>query len=142
MKRLVIIFSLLIFGYFDVKAQTKWNLYGGKNYDQYLGCLDCATDNLNSIWCEFSDYGSTHHALSIWNEVGVYGSKTSDFSPFNEKAKYPPLIINQNGKSLGYFTINKKFPNRSRLSLPNSISERRDEIVKDIPKYYTRIFNH
>jgi hypothetical protein len=142
MKRLAVLISLFILVSFDVKAQPTLKIYGGKNHDQFLGCITCDTNNLNSVWSEFSDYGSTHHTLSIWNEIGVYGSKKSDYSPFNEKAKYPPLIIDQNGKSYGYLTINKKNPNRSWFSVADIICDDRNEIVKDIPKYYTRIFNH
>ncbi len=125
---------------FNLKAQTKLKIYGGKNHDQYLGCMTCATDDLNSIWCIFGDYGSTHSDKSIWNEIGVYGSKKSNYSPFNEKAKYPPLILDESDKSYGYLTINKRNPKRSWLSIANDICERRDEIVKDIPKYYSETF--
>ncbi len=141
MKGFAILLSLTVLAYFNLKAQTKLKIYGGKNHDQYLGCLDCATDNLKSVWCIFGDYGSTHSDKSIWNEIGIYGSKTSDYSPYNEKAKYPPLILDESGKSYGYLTINKNNPKRSWDSFVNMISERRDEIVKDIPKYYSETFH-
>ncbi len=136
MKGFAILLSLTFLASFNLKAQTKLKIYGGKSHDQYLGCLDCATDDLNSVWCIFGDYGSTHSAKSIWNEIGLYGSKSSNYSPFNKKAKYPPLILDDNGKSYGYLTINKSNPNRSSDSIANTICEYRDRIVEDIPKYY------
>ncbi len=111
MKGFAILLSLTFLASFNLKAQTKLKIYGGKSHDQYLGCLDCATDDLKSVWCIFGDYGSTHSAKSIWNEIGLYGSKSSNYSPFNKKAKYPPLILDENGKSHGYLTINKNNPN-------------------------------
>ncbi len=143
MKPYITLFSLLfILLSFNLKAQTKLKIYGGKNHDQYLGCMTCATDDLNSIWCIFGDYGSTHSDKSIWNERGIYGSKKSNYSPYNEKAKYPPLLLDENSKSYGYLTINKNNPKRSWDSFVNMISERREEIVKDIPQYYKRLFNN
>jgi len=139
MKQLTILFSLIIFTSLSVKAQL--NVYGGKNHDEFLGCIDCTTEDLNSIWCIFGNYGSTRNAKSIWNERGVYGSKKSDYSPFYNKAKYPPLILDEKGKSYGYMTINKKNPKRTWDPLAQQICEQRDEIVKDIPKYHDQIFH-
>jgi len=46
MKQLTILFSLIIFTSLSVKAQL--NVYGGKNHDEFLGCIDCTTEDLNS----------------------------------------------------------------------------------------------
>jgi len=43
------------------------------------------------------------------------------------------VILDKNGKSYGYFTVNKKFPNRTLNGKANIICERRDDIVEDIP---------
>jgi len=142
MKQYIITLSLLFIISLNLNAQPSLKIYGGKNHDQYLGCMTCDTDDLNSIWCILGNYGSTHNAKSIWNEIGEYGSKKSDYSPYNEKAKYPPLILDEKGKSYGYLTINKHNPKRSWYSLANTICEQRDKIVTDIPTYYTYYFNH
>lgn len=125
---------------FSLHLKAQFRIYGGENHDQFLGCLSCAPDDLKSIWSSYSDYGSMHKANSIWNPDGKYGSKTSNYSPFNEKAKCPPVILDKNGKSYGYFTINKKFPNRSVNGMANSICEEREEIIKDIPGYYKSLY--
>ena len=108
MKRITLV--LFLFTSLNVTAQTTLKLYGGKNHKDFLGCITCDTEDPTSVWGTFSDYGSTHKAKSIWNENGAYGSKTSDCSPFNKRAKHPPLILDANGKSYGYLTINKKQP--------------------------------
>jgi len=138
MKHISILFALIIFTSLSLKAQLK--IYGGKNHDQFLGCITCDTEDLNSIWSSYSAYGTLHDTNSIWNPDGKYGSKTSNYSPFNEKAKYPPIILDKNGKSYGYFTVNKKFPNRTLNGKANIICERRDDIVGDIPGFYKTIY--
>jgi hypothetical protein len=142
MKQIGIILSFFLLASLTTKAQPKLKIYGGKNHDQFLGCMTCTANDSSSIWSVFSDYGSTHNAKSIWNETGKYGNKTSEYSPYNKKAKYPPLVLDENGKSYGYLTINKKNPKRSWYSFVNMVSDDRDEIVKDIPKYSERLFKH
>ncbi|WP_162996452.1 hypothetical protein [Mucilaginibacter celer] len=83
---------------FPVNAQTELSIYGGKNHDQFLGCINCSDQNIKSIWCIYGDFGSTHGPKSIWNEQGMFGSKRSQFSPYNPLAKYPPLIIDEKRK--------------------------------------------
>lgn len=141
MKQLTIFFLCAIgFTFLNLKVNAQLKLYGGKNYDVFLGCLNCSTDDINSVWSNYSVYGSMHNAKSIWNPDGKFGSKTSDYSPFNRKAKCPPVILDKNGKSHGYVTVNKKFPKRSSNGMAISICEDRDEIVKDIPGYYKSIY--
>lgn len=129
---LLLLFTLIIF---KANAQSKLSLYGGKNHNVFLGCINCSEEDSDSIWNIYSDYGSTHSAKSVWNEIGIYGSKKSNYSPFNSKAKYPPEIIDNKGQSHGYSTINKKNPKRTLDFFGQIISEHRDEIVKDIPGY-------
>jgi len=142
MKQLAVILSLFLFASLGAKAQPKLKIYGGKNHHQFLGCMTCDGEEPYSIWSPLSDFGSTHNPKSIWNERGIYGNKTSDYSPYNEKAKYPPLVLDENGKSYGYLTINKQNPKRSWYSFVNMVSDKRDEIVKDIPKYAERLFKY
>jgi len=141
MNKYIILLSLSILISIKVSAQNKLKIYGGKNHDQFIGCIDCSNNDLNSIWCVLGDYGSTHNPKSIWNEKGIYGSKTSKFSPYNKKAKYPPIILDGKGKSYGYLTINKNNPKRTTDLLAKEIIEDRDQIVKDIPKYYAHTFH-
>jgi hypothetical protein len=138
MKQLTILFALIAFIARSPKEQFK--IYGGKNHDQFLGCMTCDDEDSNSIWSSYSDYGSMHNPNSIWNPDGKYGSKTSNYSVFNEKAKYPPIILDENGKLYGYFTVNKKFPKRATNRMTEYICKWRDEIVEDIPGHYKTAF--
>lgn len=125
---------------FKANAQYTLSIYGCKNHDVFLGCINCSEQESESVWNIYGDYGSTHSAKSIWNSLGIYDSKKSKYSPFCNDAKYPPLLIDKNGKSYGYFTVNKKNPKRTWDSLGQMISENRDQIVEDIPNFYAHIF--
>lgn len=96
MKLLVI--SLLVFASISTKAQLK--IYGGKKHNQFLGCMSCNTEDSNSIWSSFGDYGSMQNPNSIWNPDGKYGSKTSDFSPFQPMVDVTTAPSNQTKKGL------------------------------------------
>jgi hypothetical protein len=122
----------------SIKAQLK--IYGGKNHDQFLGCMTCDGEKPYSIWSPLSDFGSTHNPKSIWNERGKYGSVTSDYSPYNVKAKYPPSIVDGNGKFKGYLTINKNYPNRLNGALVDLIVEKREVVLKDGVETYAHLF--
>jgi hypothetical protein len=89
MKRLAILLCLVVVNSSGVKAQGQTKIFGGKHYDQFLGCFDCDSQTPQSIWSQFSDYGTAHSPTSIWNELGKYGSLKSNYSPYNPKAKYP-----------------------------------------------------
>ncbi|MBB6109696.1 hypothetical protein SAMN05421821_105115 [Mucilaginibacter lappiensis] len=141
MKKLALLFSIIIFISFNGNAQSKLKIYGGKNYDQFLGCMTCDDDEPNSIWSPLSDYGSTHKAKSIWNKNGVYGSEKSNYSPYKINAKYPPRVIDGNGKVVGYLTINKSNPNRLKGSVADLICDKRDMVLKDGVERYAKIFS-
>ncbi|MGN8071926.1 hypothetical protein [Mucilaginibacter sp. SG564] len=142
MKSLAVIILLQLVIAFNINAQPKLKLYGGKNHDQFLGYLSyIENDELNSIWSQFSDYGATHSAKSIWNENGIYGSKTSDYSSFNINAKYPPQVLDRNGKFYGYLTINKNNPKRSHSGMADEICNNRDRILEEGVEEYTEMFH-
>jgi hypothetical protein len=60
------------------------SLFGGKNYRQYIGCINCSKFSGDSICNKFGDYGSKFSSNSIWNKFGDYGSKFSSSSPWNK----------------------------------------------------------
>jgi hypothetical protein len=91
-------------------------LFGDKNNEQYLGCLNCSQYALDSIMNEYGTYGNEFSNVSIWNTYGTYGSSYSQYSPWNRFATNPPAIVNQDGNFYGYFTINELFPNRTRVN--------------------------
>lgn len=140
MKRLAILLYLVIVSASGVKAQGRTKIYGGKHYDQFLGCFDCDSQTPQSIWSQFSDYGTAHSPTSIWNELGKYGSVKSNYSPYNPKAKYPPKVVDGNGKLIGFLTVNKANPNRLEGSIADLICFRREMVLQDGVELYGALF--
>ena len=105
-----------------------YELYGGANLDEYLGCYGCATTSTESICNSVGNYGSSVAINSIWNSVGTYGSTVSNTSPWNSVAFNPPEIYSEN-KSLNYgkFTVNSAaFPRTTLLSFTNILDKFND----------------
>ena len=105
--------------YWDARyggTPTKLMLFGGKNNKQYLGCLSCAKYDTDAITNEYGKYGSHYATNSIWNVYGTYGSQYSQYSWRNSYATNPPVIVDGSGNFYGYFTVNKYFPNRTRIN--------------------------
>jgi hypothetical protein len=136
MKKLAIVLFLAVVCSVAAKAQGQTKIYGGRHYKQFLGCFDCGSRTPNSIWSPLSDYGSAHNPKSIWNERGLYGSVKSNYSSYNPKAKYPPRVIDGNGKLLGYLTVNKSNLHRLEGSIADLICFSRDTVLQDgVEKY-------
>lgn len=117
------IFILLIFVCGTSFSQTL-NLYGGKNHDVYLGCLNCNDYDVNSIW----------------NEYGTYGSEYSSYSPFNAYTLNPPVVVDKQGNFYGYFTINSYNSQQANFGLAKTVYKFYKEIRKDVKKWYGKIF--
>lgn len=56
---------------------------------------------------EFGRYGSEFQSDSIFNGFGDYGSSFSDLSPCNSFANYPPVVVTDDGKFVGYLTVSE-----------------------------------
>jgi hypothetical protein len=81
------------------------SLYGGRNYDTYLGCFDCNESAANSIHNPLGAYGSRSSSTSIWNHSSDYGSQSSAISACNEFASNPPRLFDSRGAFLGELTL-------------------------------------
>ncbi len=142
MKKLQLI--IVVFSFFFTQtsfAQKALHLYGGKDHDVYLGCLNCDKYNSYSIWNEYGTYGSKYNSKSIWNEYGTYGGEYSSYSPFNSYSSTPPIIVDKEGNSYGYFTTNEYKSDRSNLKLALIICKNWEEIKEDVSGWYDKIFN-
>jgi hypothetical protein len=131
---------MLSFFGLSINAQTL-HIYGGRDHDVYLGCLNCNSFNSNSIWNEYGTYGSSYNTNSIWNSFGTYGSEFSNYSPFSTYASYPPVIVDKEGDFYGYFTVNTLKAKRANFDLVNTIYKYYEEIQKDVSKWYKLIFD-
>lgn len=92
---------------FSTTYSFPWKLYSNDG-KTYLGELTPSDEyGKDSIWNEYGNYGSKYSSTSIWNKYGDYGSKYSDTSAFYKYANNPPVIVDRNGKFIGYLTANK-----------------------------------
>jgi hypothetical protein len=95
---------------------TEHRLYGGRDHNVFLGCLNCNSLNETSVCNAFGTYGNRFNLNSIWNSFGSYGSTIQPTSPWNNMATSPPVIRGTDGRSYGEFTVNDfRF---SRTSIP------------------------
>lgn len=117
------------------------HIYGGKDHDVYLGCLTCDEYSSESIWNEYSKYGSEYNSNSIWNEYGTYGNEYSSYSPWNKYASYPPIIVDKKGRFYGYFTVNEYKDKRADFDLVLTIYKFYDMIREDVTAWYRKIFD-
>lgn len=116
------------------------HLYGGKDHDDYLGCLNCTKYDSNSIWNEYGKYGSIYESKSIWNKYGTYGNEYNFGSPWNPYSNDTPIVVDKDGKFYGYFTINKYKSQRCENKVAKLIYENYKEIMKDVGKAYDAFF--
>jgi hypothetical protein len=85
------------------------HLYGGiKSHNVSLGCLNCPTHDILSIWNVNSSYGINFSSKenNIWNELGDFGGTTSNYSPWNLEGEKAPVIVDLEGNFYGYFSAN------------------------------------
>ena len=111
----VLFFLSLLFFPSYAQAQKALLLFGGQDQKVFLGCLNCNEFDRSSVCNEFGSYGSQFSRLSIWNSFGSYGSPFSPYSPWNGLAANPPVIVDKDGNSYGYFTANPSELGRTRI---------------------------
>jgi hypothetical protein len=90
-------------------------LYGGKDHKAFLGCLNCVKTSEVSVCNALGKYGSSFNSESIWNGFGDYGSSFSDYSPWNSFTDKAPIVVDRDGKSYGYFSVNMFHHDRTRI---------------------------
>lgn len=117
MKKIFLVTIFLFWYITSAFASDTILIFGWKNHDEFLGCLNCSEYDKNSIWNEYGTYGNSYNSKSIWNEYGSYGSDYSSTSPFNDYASYPPVLVDYNGWFYWYLTNNEyKNPSNSIIA--------------------------
>lgn len=137
MQKIILLF--FVFVTLLINAQSIF-IYGGKNNDVFLGCLNCSKYDKNSIWNAYSNYGSKYSSKSIWNKYGSYGGSYSSYSPFNEYTSDSPVLVDKNGNFYGYFTANKYKNQRTTNKLALLITKYWEKIGDDVSEAYDEIF--
>lgn len=90
-------------------------LFGGKDHQIFLGCLNCVAQADVSVCNSFGKFGSSFEDNSIWNSFGSFGSSFSEFSPWNSFSDSAPIIVDKDGKSYGYFSVNSFHHDRTTI---------------------------
>ncbi len=125
-----------------LNGQTNFYLYGGKNHQEFIGCLNCNQFDKNSIWNELGKYGNKLSSKSIWNSYGTFGSEYSSYSPWNKYYTAPPIVVDPQGNFYGYFTLNEHKSKRAEFDLALTVYRYHDLIRDDISKkWYDKIFD-
>lgn len=90
-------------------------LYGGKNHDKFLGCLNCSRYDSSSIWNAYGTYGSPYNSDSIWNRYGNWGAPYNSESPWNKYSSSAPVIVDNEGNFYGHFSANAYHSKRTNI---------------------------
>jgi hypothetical protein len=99
----------------NAQAPKALLLFGGEDHKTFLGCLNCADTSASSVCNEYGQFGSEYQADSIWNEYGNFGSEYNSQSPWNEYSNNAPIIVDKDGESYGYFSVNTNHHDRTRI---------------------------
>jgi hypothetical protein len=102
-------------------------LFGGEDHKTFLGCLNCNKFKEDSVCNRFGKFGSKFETDSIWNQFGTFGSTFNEFSPWNKFSSKAPIIVDENGKSYGYFSMNKFHQDRTHIKWLVEILDYQDE---------------
>ena len=137
-------FKMLLAGCFlltstIVQAQAL-HIYGGRNGDEYMGCLNCSSYDSNSIWNEYGTSGSSYNSESIWNEYGTFGSEYSVYSPWNAYTSEPPGLYDSDGGFYGYLTANEYMHDRADFDRAELVCDFHELIREDVSGWYDKIF--
>jgi hypothetical protein len=90
-------------------------LFGGADHKTFLGCLNCSSLSPTSVCNSLGQFGSSLQANSIWNSLGTFGSSLSQYSPWNSLSNSAPIIVDKDGNSYGYFSVNSLHHDRTRV---------------------------
>jgi hypothetical protein len=90
-------------------------LFGDTDHKTFLGCLNCVDTAAVSVCNDVGRYGSDVSSDSIWNDVGRFGSDVSRLSPWDSVSQDAPIIVDSDGQSYGYFSVNTVHHDRTRI---------------------------
>lgn len=78
-------------------------------YDRkkFLGTINFNQHDQNSLSNKYGTYGNQYSQDSIFNKYGTYGSQYNNQSPFNKYTNTPPVIVDNNGNTIGRLTANE-----------------------------------
>jgi hypothetical protein len=94
-------------------------LWGGFDYNVFLGCFSCNQFASDSVFNQFGRYGSRFSSASVWNHFSAYGSQFAATSACNQFATSPPRMVDTAAGTYTELTLNtvRPFANRAYVSL-------------------------
>ena len=137
MKKGIVLLVIIITSSYATSQNL--HIYGGADYTEYLGCLNCSRFDSKSIWNAFGEYGSSFSHTSIWNDLNNYGDSNNPLSPWNSLATKASKIMDDTGKFQGYLTANLSVKERSLSRLAIEMIKNHKEIPKDMGKWYKKL---
>jgi hypothetical protein len=109
-------------------------LFGGANHKTFLGCLNCARFDSSSVCNRLGEFGSRFSDTSIWNRFSDYGNRFANTGAWNRLATDPPVIVDRDGSSYGYFTANRYYPSRTKIRAFLAFLDNVDDVNADLQK--------
>ncbi|SAL50827.1 hypothetical protein AWB73_05290 [Caballeronia turbans] len=114
MKRSILWLLVMSTSSVSFAQTTPLLLFGGRDHNVFLGCLNCSQYDSNSVQNEYGSHGSPYSSESIFNHYSDYGSAYSSDSPCNHYADNPPVIVDQSGAFYGRLTLNQYHPQANK----------------------------
>ncbi len=111
--------------------------YGG--YTMFLGCFNAPPNVDCSIWNDRTIYGSTQWS-GIWDKNGLWGNPESPYSPWNIKATNPPLIQDEEGRTVYVLSYNPQKTTPDMSLLCGIIGKNLEIFTQDLAGAYKKIF--
>lgn len=109
-------------------------LFGGRNNETFIGCLNCSKYDAGSVCNRYGDHGSKYSDKSIWSRYGTFGSKYNDESPWNKYSSNPPVVVDRNGGFYGHFTANRHESKRTTIPSLRFLTDNIDLVVEDLER--------
>jgi hypothetical protein len=114
-------------------------LFGGRDHDKFLGCLNCSRYDAASIWNPYGQHGSIYNTDSIWNRYGTWGSPYSSNSPWNRYSSSAPVIVDRDGRFYGHFSSNQHHPKRTTIEWVVWVLDRYEWVIEHLDEVRDRI---
>ncbi len=112
--------------------EQEYLLYGGRDLNIFLGCLNCSRFDGDSVWNKAGAYGSEHDRSTIWSKASPYGSPYNDLSPWHPHSTDAPVVRDRSGRSYGRFTRNVFDRERTDVESLLWILDNYDSIIADL----------
>jgi hypothetical protein len=85
-------------------TQPRMQIYGGKLYREYLGCLNCDKYDVTSVWNPYSPFGWDND-YADYSRFVAFRALHGRYSACDPFAAEPPILIDASGKGYGRLNV-------------------------------------